>query len=74
MTIRTASNDDIDAMHNVRLSVRENWLDDRESGQPDYYRALLGELGGCHDALPRRAGHAGGRSPNSGDDHGVHLT
>ena len=45
VTIRTASNDDIGAMHNVRLSVRENRLDDPESVQPDHYRALLGEQG-----------------------------
>ena len=45
MVIRPATEHDIDAMHRVRTSVRENRLSDPALVQPQHYRAMLGELG-----------------------------
>lgn len=43
--IRPASEADIDAMHRIRLAVRENRLSDPALVQPEDYRALLGGHG-----------------------------
>lgn len=45
MVIRLATEHDIDAMHRVRTSVRENRLSDPARVQPQHYRAMLGERG-----------------------------
>lgn len=45
MALRVASVADIDAMHKVRLAVRENVLGDPLRVQPAHYRAMLEEYG-----------------------------
>lgn len=45
LRIRPAGEADIDAMHRIRLSVRENRLADPSMVQPDDYRRLLGPDG-----------------------------
>ena len=45
MPLRQATVLDIDAMHAVRLAVRENALSDENSVRPEHYRAVLGASG-----------------------------
>ena len=45
MPLRPATDHDIDAMHAVRLAVRENALSDEKRVRPEHYRALLQESG-----------------------------
>lgn len=45
MNIRPATEHDIDAMHRVRTSVRENRLSDPALVQPRHYREMLHEHG-----------------------------
>ena len=45
MPLRLASTHDVDAMHAVRLAVRENALSDESRVLPEHYREMLKELG-----------------------------
>jgi GNAT superfamily N-acetyltransferase len=45
MPVRLATVHDIDAMHEIRLAVRENALADRTRVGPEHYRTMLLELG-----------------------------
>lgn len=45
MPLRLATVHDIDAMHAVRLAVRENALSDDTLARPEHYRAMLQESG-----------------------------
>jgi GNAT superfamily N-acetyltransferase len=45
MPLRLATVHDIDAMHAVRLAVRENALSDEHRVRPEHYRAMLEEFG-----------------------------
>jgi GNAT superfamily N-acetyltransferase len=45
MALRLATIHDIDAMHAVRLAVRENVLADENRVRPEHYRAMLQESG-----------------------------
>jgi GNAT superfamily N-acetyltransferase len=45
MPLRLATVHDIDAMHAVRLAVRENALSDENRVRPEHYRAMLQESG-----------------------------
>jgi GNAT superfamily N-acetyltransferase len=45
MPVRLATVHDIDAMHAVRLAVRENALSDPNRVRPEHYRTMLLELG-----------------------------
>lgn len=45
MPLRLATVDDIEAMHAVRLAVRENALSDENRVRPEHYRAMLQESG-----------------------------
>jgi len=45
MPLRPATVDDIDAMHAVRVAVRENLLSDENRVRPDDYRTMLQEFG-----------------------------
>jgi hypothetical protein len=45
MPLRLATVDDINAMHLVRLAVRENALSDQNRVRPDHYQAMLQESG-----------------------------
>ncbi len=45
MPLRLATVHDIDAMHAVRLAVRENALSDDTLVRPEHYRAMLQESG-----------------------------
>ena len=45
MTVREATAADIAAMHEIRLSVRENVLSDPRKVTPDHYHRFLGSTG-----------------------------
>lgn len=45
MPLRLATLDDIDAMHAVRVAVRENALSDVNRVRPEHYRTMLQECG-----------------------------
>jgi GNAT superfamily N-acetyltransferase len=45
MPLRLATVHDIDAMHAVRLAVRENALSDENRVRPEHYRTMLQECG-----------------------------
>ena len=45
MPVRPATVHDIDAMHAVRVAVRENALSDENRVRPEHYRTMLQELG-----------------------------
>ena len=45
MPLRLATVHDIDAMHAVRLAVRENALFDEDRVRPEHYRTMLQEFG-----------------------------
>lgn len=45
MPLRPATVHDIDAMHAVRLAVRENTLSDENRVRPEHYRAMLQQSG-----------------------------
>lgn len=45
MPLRLATVDDIDAMHAVRLAVRQNVLSDETLVRPEHYRKMLEEFG-----------------------------
>jgi len=45
MPLRLATLHDIDAMHAVRLAVRENALSDQQRVRPEHYRTMLLEWG-----------------------------
>jgi GNAT superfamily N-acetyltransferase len=45
MPLRLATVHDIDAMHAVRVSVRENALSDDNRVRPEHYRMMLQEVG-----------------------------
>jgi GNAT superfamily N-acetyltransferase len=45
MPFRLATVRDIDAMHAVRLAVRENALSDEQRVRPEHYQAMLQETG-----------------------------
>ena len=45
MPLRSATVDDIDAMHAIRVAVRENALADETRVRPEHYRTMLQECG-----------------------------
>jgi GNAT superfamily N-acetyltransferase len=45
MNVRAATEFDIEAMHRVRLAVRENRLSDPERIRPEHYREMLARRG-----------------------------
>ena len=45
MPLRLATVNDIEAMHAVRLAVRENALSDANGVRPEHYRTMLQEFG-----------------------------